>query len=449
MKKILIILGLLLVSTSIANAQTECNPEPPLGLSPLEAYSIFQSNYKGKDYAFALNYARWMMCAKPLTIDAYPTFNLATQYDKFVKIYQALAEAENDPSIKSAYIDTALTLFDDKMELFGADKNEAFEIHQQKGRFYLENYSLIDGGLSKAYAEFHTMFILDPKKATKLANGYYLKVTLDDLVSKGEKEAAQNVIDEALPHATGDLVEYLNKRQVDILGTPEEQIAHFNCSGEGEGGLASDPNNLEILNACLAAYKRLDDVRNLARISHTIHKLDPTFESASSLGNIERSNARYADAAKFYKEALKLAPTKDDKLSLYLNLSDVSISLNQLKEAKEYAQSAIKTNPNSGRAYIEMARIYGAVVTKCTADRQMEAKDRVVYWVVIDYLNLAKAKDPSVANTVNSQLATYQAVTPTAEDRFLRLNYKEGQKVKVDGSLMPCYAIINETTIVR
>ena len=390
-----------------------------------------------------------MICSKPLTIESYKGFNLATQYDKFVKIYQALAEEQNDPSIKAAYLDTALTLFDDKMELFGEDKAEAFEIHQQKGRFYLQNYTFIDNGLGKAYSEFQTMFDLNPKRATESASGYYVKVVLEDLVSKGNKEAAQSIIDTAMPFASADVQDFLKKKQQDILGSPEEQIAFFNCSAEGEGGLAAEPKNIEILNACLGAYKQLDDLSNLARISRTLHELQPTFQSASDLGDIEKGNARYSSALSLYKQALSLAETEEDKLSLYLDLSDVSISLFQLKEAKGYAQQAIKANPNFGRAYIEMARIYGAVISKCTEDRKLEAVDKVVYWVVIDYLNLAKKKDPSVANTVNSQLATYEAVTPSAEDKFLKLNYKEGQKVKVDGSLMPCYSVVNETTIVR
>ena len=74
----------------------------------------------------------------------------------------------------------------------------------------------------------------------------------------------------------------------------------------------------------------------------------------------------------------------------------------------------------------------------------------MVYWLVIDYLNMAKAKDSSVANTVNSQLGNYEAVTPTGEDKFLRLdNLEDGQKVKIDGSVAPCYSWINKTTTVR
>ncbi len=449
MKKLLVFVGLLFLSTNIVSAQTECEENPPSGLSPLEAYSIFHSNYRGKEYDFALRYGRWMLCAKPNTIEGYAKFSLGAQYDRFIKIYETFAEEESDPSIKEAYLDTVVVLFDEKMELYPDDVDEQFEIHQQKGRFYLANYSLLENGLANAYSEFYSMFELDAQKTTDMADGYYLRVMLDDLVSKRRKEDAQAVIDIATPLATGDLADYLNKKQVEILGSPEEQLAHFNCTEEGAGGLADDPENLEILNACAKAYDQLDDRDNLGRIGHRIHKLAPTYDSAIKLGEIEKGNANNTLASKLYQEALELAPNDDEKVKTYLHLSDISINMGNLSAAKGYVQNAIKLNPNNGRAYIEMARIYGTVVTNCTDDRKMEAADRVVYWVVIDYLNMAKSKDPSVANTVNNQLETYKAFTPSAEDRFLKLNYTIGEKVKVDGSLMPCYAIINETTTVR
>jgi hypothetical protein len=93
--------------------------------------------------------------------------------------------------------------------------------------------------------------------------------------------------------------------------------------------------------------------------------------------------------------------------------------------------------------------IYGAAVTQCTSDRKMEAQDRVVYWLIIDYLNKAKQQDPSVASTVNRQLPNYEAVTPSTEDKFFTLSLENGQKLTIDGSLMSCYSWINETVTVR
>lgn len=444
-------MGLLLFSNSALMAQNECDPEPPLGLSPLEAYSIFQSNYRGKDYQFALDYGRWIVCAKPETIEGYKGFNLSSQLDKFVRIYQALADEENDPSLKIAYLDSTVAVLDMKIELFADDGETVFDAYQKKGRLLLDNETYIDGGLQKAYAAFREMFETDPQKASEYADGYYLMVVIEDLVKNGDKADAQALISDASQYAPAgsSLADYLDKKQVDLLGSPEEQIEHFNCSMSGSGGLADDPDNLEILNTCLAAYTQLDQLSNRERISKKIHSLNPTFESASSLGDIEKSNANYTAAINFYEEALTLAAGDNDKVKIYSELTDVNLNLGKLPEAKKYTQEAIKINPNNGRSYIDMARIYAAAVTQCTENRKLEATDRVVYWLVIDYLNMAKSKDPSVTNTVNSQLSSYTPVTPSAEDRFLRLNMETGDKVKVDGSLAPCYSFINETTTVR
>ena len=132
-----------------------------------------------------------------------------------------------------------------------------------------------------------------------------------------------------------------------------------------------------------------------------------------------------------------------------LDLAAVHTSDNQLQAAKRYAQAAIRIDANFGQAYIEMSRIYATAITDCTSDRKLEPKDRMVYWVVLDYLNKAKRVDSSVTNTVNNLISRYEPVTPTSEDKFLTLNLKNGDTVTIDGSVMSCYSWINETTTVR
>ena len=137
------------------------------------------------------------------------------------------------------------------------------------------------------------------------------------------------------------------------------------------------------------------------------------------------------------------------KKELNLDLADVYMSMEQLSTAKKYVTAAISIDSNYGLAYIKMATLYGQAVSKCTENRKLEAKDKVVYWLVVDYLQKAKRVDPSVSSTVSNQLPTYEAVTPSTEDKFFTLGFEDGQKVKVDGDLVSCYSWINETTTVR
>jgi len=443
MKQIITLLGILFISSPIINAQAECQAEPPSGLSPLAAYSIFYENYRSGDYDFALDYGRWMACAKPETLEGNPRFSLKTQYERLVKIYDEVGRSKEDPTIKAAYIDTAETLLNESIELFGENPEDKFDLVFDRGRFYQQNYNIIDGGLKKAYSDYEMLFDIDPERAAKMGNGYYLRQALNYVVDEGRKEDAQNIIDTVKPLVNGELASFLEDKQQDILGSPQEQVAYF------EPIVEEDPDNLDAWKALEGAYESLDQRDRLDEVKVKINELDPTYESAYDLAEFDRSNAHYSDAIRYYEQALQRAETDDQRQDVYLRLADMNINTENLQSAKRYVQEALQIDPNDGNTIIKMATIYGAAVKKCTQGRKLEAADKVVYWVVIDYLNKAKRADPSVSGTVNQQLSTYQDVTPNSEDKFFTLNLEDGDTIRVDGSLMDCYSWINETTTVR
>ena len=445
MKLIATILGILFVSTSFANAQEDCNSNPPDGLSEIQAYSIFSGNFRNQDYPFALRYGKWMLCKKPETIEGIPAgrFSLSTQYSRLITAYTEIGKTKEDPSEREAYIDTALSLFDESFELFAATQDEEYELYQRRGRFFLENYSMIDDGLQKAYTDFEAMFELDAEKTTQLASGYYIKVTVDNMSRQDRKEEVIAIIEKATPFASEDILAFFDGILKDTFNTPEEKLEFYG------GKVAENPTDVESLKALADAQEDLDMQTELIVTLRKIHELAPTFDSALALADIEKGNAAYSEAAVFYKEALEKATTDNDKKEINIDLSDVYASLNQLSTAKNYINAALKIDSNYGLGYIKLAAIYAQAVTSCAEGRKLEAKDKVVYWVVVDVLNKAKRVDASVTNTVNSQLASFEAVTPSTEDKFFTLGYKDAQKVKVDSSLMSCYSWINETTTVR
>ncbi len=445
MKLLATILGILFVGSSFAYAQDDCNPAPPDGMQEIAAFSIFQGEYNNGNYPFALRFGRWMMCKKPTEIEGIPPgrFNLSTQYTKFINIYTTIGLSKSNPSEKEAYIDTALALYEESFELFAETPEEEFELYQRRGRYFLENYNAIEDGLQKAYQDFEAMFELDPERTTTTANGYYIRVTVENMVRQNRKDEVVELIEIASPYGNDEILAFFDETLGDVFEAPEERLEFF-C-----GKLEENPDDLEALKACADAQEDLDMQDELMVTLKKIHDLDPTYDSALSLADIEKGNAQYADAAELYKEALEKAPNDQAKKEINIDLSDVHASMGQLQAAKRYISAALRIDSNYGLAYLKMANIYGQAVSSCSDGRKLEAKDKVVYWVVVDYLNKAKRVDASVTNTVNSQLATYEAVTPTTEDKFFTLSYEDGQSVKVDGSLMSCYSWINETTTVR
>ena len=175
MKKIATyIIGILVAGSTFAHAQ-DCNPNPPDDLKPLEAYSLFSSNFRNKDYDFALKYGRWMMCSKPKTIENYPKFDLSKQYERFIRIYEELGNASADPEIKAAYYDTVLTLYEDSFTLFTDQEIDKFELRFDRGRFYQQNTDFIEDAVSKAITDYEALFEADPKRTTELGEGYYVQ----------------------------------------------------------------------------------------------------------------------------------------------------------------------------------------------------------------------------------------------------------------------------------
>jgi len=438
MKRLTIILGILLLSSSLLNAQSE----PPDGLSELAAYSLFYSNYKNGDYPFALKYGRWMIDGEVKSIEGNPRYKLSTQYERMIKIYTEIAKSKQDPSQKAAYADSALALFDEALKKFSDEEIDKFEWELDKGRFLQSNANLIEDGLAKAYAQYEKVFDMATEELTKLSDGYYVQIMLSNKVAKGEKDEALAMINKAEPYASEKLKEFFDNTRNDLFDSPEERITFL------EGKLAEDPKNLELMEELAGLYEDVDNRQKMVEMKRKIYEVSPTYESAKDLGDISRENANNSQAVKFYKEALEKAETAEQKETISLALAGVYTSMEQLRQARRYAREALQHNPNSGRAYIQIANIYGQAVSQCTSDRKLEVEDRVVYWLVLDYLDRARRVDQSLANRVSQLYQTYEPVTPTQENKFFK-GWKEGTKMKVDESLVPCYDWVNETTSVR
>ena len=442
MKVIATLVGLLLLTNSGLKAQ-DCTATPPYEMNELAAFSIFQDNYKNKDYPFALMYGRWLLCSKTKELEGYPRFSLASQYPKFIDIYTQIGLGEQDPSIREAYIDTALSLFEEQFTLFTDEEVDKYELHQDRGRYLLENYQNIDGGLDMAYGDFKAMFDMDVEKTTLLGEGYYVRVVIDDLVRKGEKDMVISMIDQATAYAGLELSTYFDDTLESLFNTPEERLEF--CGAK----LEENPESIEDLKCVAEAQEDLNMTVEFLQTTLLIHELEPTFDSALTLAETEKGNSSYASAAEYFKQALEMADNDTDKKNINLELADVYSSTGELSTSKRYVQDALAIDDAFGRAYIKLASVYGQAVSSCTESRKLEARDKVVYWVVVDYLTRAKSVDASVTNTVNSQLATYEAVTPSTEDKFFTLGYEQGQRVQVNSSLDSCYSWINESTVVR
>ncbi len=443
MKKLILAIGLLVLCNPLVSLAQDENVQPPMGLDQLSAYSIYYENYKNEEYDSAIKYGRWIYKAMPKKLKGYSRFDLERNLDRLITAYSEAAKQKQDPSVRSAYLDTAQVIFDKVYSEFSEDEVDMFEWKFKQARFLQENSDFVDNGLTKAYDIYLDLFSQNPEKFTKLGDGYYLQVTLQHLVSEGEKDKALDMIKKAEPYAPNQkLLSFFDTMRNKLFDSPKERINFL------ESQLEQNPDSTAILKDLADLYAQQNQNDKVQEIRNKLYELNPNFENTRALADYAINNANYDQAIKYLNEAIGKTDDQAEKAKVALDLSDAYLNKGNLQQARKYARQATNYDSDWGQPYIQIASIYGQAVTQCTEGRKLEREDKVVYWLVLDYLDRARQVDQSVANQVQNQYKSYQPVTPTTEEKFFK-GWEEGDEMEVNKSLMPCYGWINETTTVR
>lgn len=442
MKKLLLIPALLLFSSSWSSAQSSV--EPPGGMAEIEAYSIFLENLRNDSYESAIEFGRWIWVGMPETIENYPKFDLERNLERLIEAYGGRSEEIQDPTVREAYLDTALTIYDKVFEKYSADQIDYYDWHMNRGRFFQSHSDYIDNAMNKAAADYLEAFNLKPEEFTKNGEGYYMQVMIQNMVSNGEKDKVLALLKETESFAPTKLKNYYDKVRNQLFDSPEERITFL------EGQLEDNPGDVEILTQLRELYRGQDMVDKAQKISQKLYDIDPTYENTMALADIAISNANYNTAIKFLKEAMSKTEENQQKAQIALKISNAYLNQDELQTAREFARDATEYDSEWGEPFIQIADIYAQAVSQCTSNRKLVEKDKTVYWLVLDYLDRARQVDSSTTSEVERKYKSYNPVTPTTEEKFFwNPPLEEGDEFVIDGSLMECYGWINETTAVR
>lgn len=438
MKKYIVAIALLFTLSSQAFAQSE----PPYGMSEIQAYSIFYENYRTGSYDMARQFGRWMIENKPRTIEGANRFSLPRQFERMITVYAELSKETTDPSARSAYIDTALTIYADAFETFTEEEIDYYEWHLNRGRFYQEYQDNIDNGLNKAYEEYEKAFELNPEQLVQASDGYYIQILLSNYVNDEERDKALAMIETVEPMASPALMENINKVRNELFSDPAERVGFL------ESRLEENPEDTEIMSELIELYEETDQRENAIELAQQLYEMEQTYESARHLADFANEDGRNQDAIRYLNEAIELTDDTEVQKNLRLEMAEIYQNEGNLQAAREAARQASNLDSNWGQPYIEIANIYATAIRNCTSGRQMDRNDRPVYWLVLDYADRARSVDSSMSSAVSRMYNTYEPVMPTAEDKFFQ-GWEEGDSFEIDSSLRECYGWINETTTVR
>jgi phenylalanyl-tRNA synthetase beta subunit len=192
----------------------------------------------------------------------------------------------------------------------------------------------------------------------------------------------------------------------------------------------------EIMNNSLSCGAYYDDLQVWPR-AHCVALLNPLsndlnvmrqtllfggLESISHNINRRRANLR------FYEEATKLATKNADKADYQYRVAQLYSNLDNYGRAREAARNSIEFNPNSGKPYILIGKLYAS---STVFDDPVLRK--TVFWVAVDKFVKAKQVDSSCADEANELIRRYSPHFPSKDDMFFKPELNEGKSFFVGG----------------
>lgn len=426
-------------------AAVHSQSEPPSGMNELQAYSVFVDSYRSDDYEMTIKLGEWIIEAAPKEIEGYDQFELERQFDRMIKVYNGAAEQEEDPSLQTEYLEKASGVFEKFKEVFSDDEIDSYEWALKEGRFYHENRENMDATIDDAIEHYFRAFEIDSEQFAQEADGFYSEILLTELAKEGERDRVFQMIEEIESYASGELQSTIDEVRESLFESPEERIEFY------ESQLAEDASEEEreqILGNLVDLYEEVENEERAEETALELYELNGNLENTQAVADIYLSAGDYRNAINYLLEAEELAEDEETRLELLLDIAESYQQLEEFENARDYAQQAIDLDEESGEAYMRMSSIYAGAVSNCVDGNNLDREDRAVYWLVLDYLDEARAADSSVESEAQNRAESYTEAMPSDEDKFFS-EWEAGDSFQINGELKGCYGWINETTTVR
>ena len=423
--KNIVILAIAILAISGVNAQEKYGADEQ---KCKENLSMFREYYKQKNYADALSSWRWTFRNCPQS-----SGNIYKNGPKIIK-----ERIKVDKGNKSAYIDTLMLVFDQRIQYFG---KEGYVIG-------LKGYELI--GVDKSRSEEALGYLqrsidLEGNNASVQAVYGYMKAMVN-LQKSGNKTKADvleayavvseiidyNIVNES--KTTKNFVRYSEK--VEDLFTPyancDDLIAlfsqNFDASIEGINAVKKITKLLE--------NKGCTNEQLFFDASSRLYELDPSASSADKMAKMSIAKGKHSDAIDFAIKAIEMEEVENQKAIYYLGLADAYRNAGSFSLARSAVYSALELRNSWGEAYLNLGNIYISGAKNCGSDFNKST----VYWVAVDAFSKALSYDDTKARASKS-INTYSKYFPIKETCFFN-GVEVGKSYMID-----CW--INKATTVR
>lgn len=343
-----------------------------------EKLALYKDNLKLERYNVAAKNLSWFL-------ENAPDINKAIYIDG-AEIYQNLADKTSDKSIKLAYVDTALQMYDRRVEYFGDKKqvmnrkvNFAFKQYYKTPAKYDDLLTLFDeafdvNGASIGYYNiFPYMFTaVNAYKMNKLTSVEVLEIhsMLSEIVeskmdmpgeSKAKLKQAQERIDGQLISNVELTCETIKSKFADPL--------------------VENPSDLELAKKVVSLslqFKCASEDFFLSALE-TVYETEPDAGIAKNIAKRKSSTGEYEMAIKFFNEALEMEEDPKQKADIHMGLANVYNMQGKKASTRDHALKAAQADSElASDAYNMVANLYLGSYQQCKKGESI-VDDRAIF----------------------------------------------------------------------
>jgi hypothetical protein len=402
----------------------------------LKYLSYYQEYWKQKNYDSALPNWRKAYSVCPATASQnmfiHGTRLMTRQLDKI-----------KDPAMRSAIIDTIITLQDQRMATYPKKRQE---ILNNKGQ-YMINYR----GSDSKYIYENLSVIVDQLGSNTsgsilvnlLQSGIALyrenKLTADDVIGLYDK--VSEAINGAKAKSDAEIEDNAKaKATIESIFADSKVASCDNLIAIFGPRYEADPNNLALVSNIVKLMNTADDCASndlYLKAVTSMYKLDPSYRSAYALFRLNSARGNIADAGKYLEEAIASPESDDATDAQYCYELAAFAYKNGLRgKAADAARKAIELdNGFAGKAYMILGNLWASAT--CTDDVDKYAR----FWAATDYYQKARNADPSIADDVASAISGVARYYPEASEIFM-YDLQAGQSYTVS-----CGGLSASTTV--
>ena len=378
--------------------------------------SYYTEYYKQKNYDDATPNWRQAYSICPPTCSQ----NLLIQGSELVS--RLIAKNAKNPVVVAGLVDTLLTLQDQRAQYYPKYAATALNNKATYAAKYIKDdpqrvYDIYEGVIAS---------LGNNTKASVLFNDFKSAVDLFGLGKLGTEEVLNlyqrnlEMLDAIEPASD------VEKQQISDFRTNIENLFIASKVASCDDLLAlfgpryeANPNDLALATNIVKMLSLSEDCNNndlFLNAVTTMYNLEPSAAAAYYLFKLLSSKGNVADAVKYMQEAIDREDSDVKTDASYLYELAVYCFKNGRSATAYEAASKVPSMDESlaGKAYLLIGTIWGS--TTCGGD---EIARRAPYWVACDYMNKAKAADPSLTDDANRYIGQYSRYFPPAADAFM------------------------------